>query len=98
MNVGNTTIVGSYGKGISYYGTYDMAGNVWEWVADRYDANYYSSSPYRNPIGPSSGERGVLRGGSWGGFDFMVRSAHRFEADLETINIFNGFRCARDAE
>ena len=54
-NEGDTTEVGSYAGGASPYGPLDMAGNVWEWVADWYDGDYYSSSPDRNPTGPSSG-------------------------------------------
>ena len=37
----DTSPVGTYPKGASYYGAMDMAGNVWEWIADRYDASYY---------------------------------------------------------
>jgi formylglycine-generating enzyme required for sulfatase activity len=42
---GRTVPVGSKAKGASLYGALDMAGNVWEWVADWYDSGYYSKSP-----------------------------------------------------
>jgi formylglycine-generating enzyme required for sulfatase activity len=48
-NVGKTTAVGSYTAGASWVGALDMAGNVWEWVRDGYDGNYYQNSPKDNP-------------------------------------------------
>ena len=51
-NQGKTVAVGSYPGGASPYGAHDMAGNVWERVADWYDQNYYQSALRRNPKGP----------------------------------------------
>ena len=44
--------VGSFPDGASPYGALDLAGNVWEWVADRYDPGYYRRAPAHDPIGP----------------------------------------------
>jgi len=46
-------------------GIYDMSGNVYEWCWDRYDRAYYAKSPKDNPTGPSSGNKRIVRGGSW---------------------------------
>jgi sulfatase modifying factor 1 len=60
-----TSPVGSFPKGASPCGALDMAGNVLQWCADWYDADYYKLSPNHNPPGPSSGTVRVLRGGGW---------------------------------
>ncbi len=89
-----TAPVGSYSAGASPYGALDMAGNAWEWVADRYDSGYYASSPANNPKGPNSGDRRVLRGGSWSDVWHYVRAAHRLDR-LPTLRDSDlGFRCA----
>ncbi len=52
--VGDTTAVGSYPLGASPYGALDMAGNVWEWVYDRYGSNYYCAGPNATTADPYS--------------------------------------------
>jgi formylglycine-generating enzyme required for sulfatase activity len=90
-----TAPVGSYPAGASPYGALDMAGNVWEWVADWYDSGYYAASPESNPKGLASGDERVLRGGSWDSNEAYVRAANRarYPPDGTTLNV--GFRCAR---
>ena len=92
---GDTTLVGTYESGKSHYGLYDMAGNVWEWVNDWYDENYYRNSPSSNPMGPESGQSKVLRGGSWFNSASNIRSAFRYwRSPTDSIGDF-GFRCSR---
>lgn len=76
------------------YGVYDMAGNVWEWVADRYGANYYKTAPAENPKGPGSGQQRVLRGGSWNFFDVSPRPGDRASDFPSSRSQRGGFRCA----
>jgi serine/threonine protein kinase/formylglycine-generating enzyme required for sulfatase activity len=95
--VGDTSRVGSYESGKSPYGVYDMAGNVWEWVADWYSSSYYSTlqNGIHNPSGPTFGTYRVLRGGSLGGNRYLVRSAIRLGNDPSNNNYVLGFRCSR---
>jgi sulfatase modifying factor 1 len=97
--IGEKTLmpVGSYESGKSPYGVYDMAGNVWEWVNDWYDAKYYEKSPDKNPPGPASGEKRVIRGAGWQNETPTVRIFTRVDSDPTIRNESTGFRCAMDA-
>jgi len=87
--------VGIFEAGKSPYGIYDMAGNVWEWVSDWYDADFYKNGPLQNPTGPLTGDYKVIRGGSWGSGPEGLRSAER-ETHLPSFRGFGtGFRCAK---
>lgn len=80
------------GDGSSPFGAHDMSGNVYEWVHDRYDSEYYSRSPGSDPEGPTSGLYGVLRGGSFRNLSGVLRVASRNRhAPSGTYDYF-GFR------
>ena len=95
---GESTLVpvGIYEAGKSPYGLYDMAGNVWEWVADWYDMEYYGKSPRKNPSGPKHGTRRVLRSSGWQVETPQVRVFTRVAADPLNRDHSTGFRCAAD--
>jgi formylglycine-generating enzyme required for sulfatase activity len=93
-----TKPVGQFSNEPAPYVIYDLAGNVWEWVSDWYDSEYYSISPYENPQGPSEAPpRRVLRGSAWVNSDITaLRSAHRHRLHPYSAFESTGFRCARD--
>lgn len=83
--------VGSFPSGASWAGALDMAGNVWEWVADEYDTSslfYGLSASINFPSEPR-----VLRGGSWGYCPAFVRSSYRYVVEPEAEYLAVGFRC-----
>lgn len=85
--------VGSFPKGISPYGVYDMIGNAKEWVADWYGADYYSQSIEANPAGPDNGQLKVLRGGSWFDFPTYAYGSYRTALNPDLPDGDIGGRC-----
>jgi formylglycine-generating enzyme required for sulfatase activity len=91
----DTSQVGSIPAGASPYQVMDMAGNVYEWVADWYDAAYYSQSPVENPNGPADGSSRVIRGGAWSSDALFIRAASRLPYYPDGFSNDIGFRCAQ---
>ncbi len=80
------------------WGLCDMHGNVWEWCSDRYDRDYYDSSPLINPLGPDTGSASVLRGGGWDNSNRSCRAAERFRGNPSYHGYNIGFRIVREAD
>ena len=93
--VGDTDRVDAYPAGKSYWEVYNLSGNVSEWVADWYQANYYSVSPASDPLGPDSGSHKVFRGGSFMDEDYYLEVVFRRHRAPDQAASFLGFRCAR---
>jgi formylglycine-generating enzyme required for sulfatase activity len=87
-----TAPAGNFPSGASPYGLLDMAGNVWEWAADFYAADYYAWSPTHNPTGPDKGSHRVVRGGCWICHPRYLRCAKRERQPSTCRSRFIGFR------
>ncbi len=80
--------------GANEYGLSDMAGNVWEWCNDKYDAAYYDTSPSDNPHGPADGMGRVLRGGgSFHNVDLCRVASRHYTNSIHLRFKYVGFRC-----
>ena len=100
-NAGSTTHVVSLldavdGKTANDWGLYDMPGNVYEWAWDRYQSDYYASSPSSDPLGGTGSNR-VRRGGSWNLSADGCRAANRSNNAPGYRGNLLGFRPARSA-
>jgi len=89
-----TAPVGKFPAGRSRFGPYDVVGNVWEWVADWY--GNYQADAVKNPLGPATGERKVIRGGAWNaGFETWLHPSFRYAQVPNAQSYGIGFRCAK---
>lgn len=83
------------GKLSNGFGLHDMTGNVWEWVRDRYAADYYSYSPVIDPTGPTTGGYRPIRGGGCGYDADSCRISARGEGPTSFAHGMIGFRAIR---
>jgi formylglycine-generating enzyme required for sulfatase activity len=74
------------------WGLYDMYGNVWQWCADWFGADYYKPAVTSDPLGPPDGSTRVLRGGRWSDYPYYFRSASHNIYSPTTRHHFVGFR------
>ena len=93
-----TSPVGAFPGGASFFALEDMAGNVWEWCLDFFQP--LPGAPKQNPRGPVSGAKRVYRGGSWKSrFSNLRATARASNAPNYSCNDL-GFRvvceCERD--
>ncbi len=80
------------------YGLFDMVGNVWHWVNDWYQYDYYAASPPNDPQGPASGTKRIVRGGSFYHTPYFLRVSNRLETNPVLGLITDGFRCVRSGD
>jgi len=97
---GDTTPVNSFSESENPYGVLNMAGNVYEWVADWYLSDYYLASPYDNPVGPNNTSgvlnKRVVRGGNWGWDTGCACIAVHDWWEYYQTDSGVGFRCVMD--
>jgi hypothetical protein len=90
--------VGQRPLGASPFGVHDLAGNVWEWVADWYARYPDDGGLLRDPAGPPGGSTRVIRGGGWRDAEpHSLRAAGRDALGPASSADHVGFRCALSA-
>ena len=88
--------VGSLDAGRSREGVYDLEGNASEWVSDWFTESF-SVDDVRNPKGPPTGEKKVIRGSGWHEPVERLGGSRRYQASPDNRTDDVGFRCAKDA-
>ena len=97
MATGKPAAVGSHSKDISPFGVMDMAGNVREWVQDKFDPKYYSTSPAKDPVNAAGAwvhVCRVIRGGGFAFTEWDSRTTSRGNRRYIYFPVATGFRCA----
>jgi formylglycine-generating enzyme required for sulfatase activity len=87
------TEVTKYPQGASFYGAVDLTGNVFEWVGDWYEAQYYQVSPVENPLGPDTGLYRSVRSTAFRSDFYLAEAARRFHEVPAKPRDDLGFRC-----
>jgi len=90
-----TAPTNSFPSGASPYGVLNLAGNVWEMIADGYEVNYYAHSPAKNPTGPRTRLQRMVKGGSFTSTKSTVRPAGRLGQANQSPILDRGFRCVQ---
>lgn len=90
-----TAPIGSFPSGQSPFGIHDLAGNVWEWVENWFDPDYYRRAPPVDPVNRAPTGRKVIRGGGWGNNPWGLRSTLRHANPPDIGLSMVGFRCAK---
>ncbi len=91
--IGKISSVTDYPKGQSYYHALDTEGNVFEWVADWYDALYYKSGAAQDPLGPDKGQFRSVRSSSYKSKPEQVAASTRFFTTPKDHRRDLGLRC-----
>lgn len=94
----DTESVDSFTEGASPFGVFNMAGNVNEWVQDRFDSSFYANAPEMNPVNLDSGSSRIYRGGSFDNRNgAYFTTSRRYVVSNNMFDVDIGFRCAQDA-